>query len=294
MANQTDDEQVIEARTTKAVDFYGDQITAAQGEDEEIYVPLRPLTDFLGLDRTAQQRRVQRDPVLSKRLRTVRMDTGGGLQRVLCLPLDLLPGWLFGITTGKMSEAMADKLNRYREQCFRVLWNAFKGDVVSATQRPASLSRAEETLALVDAMREMALQQVEFEQELTRLDNAQQVTEQKREIMANWMRGFVQDTRTKLGEFEVRVSSLEMKVDPRSQVTEAEAAEIALAVKNVAYALEQRSGASSYGRVYSELYRRFDVRSYRVIPRNKYQQVLDWLRGWYDEVIGKEQGAASE
>jgi P22_AR N-terminal domain len=284
------EEQAIVPHREQTVTFYGDDIPVAQTEDGELFVPLRPLTQFLGLARQGQQERVLRDPVMAARVRPVMMkSTDGKRYSTLCLPLDLLPGWLFGISTSRVKPELQDKLNRYRAECFRVLWSAFKADIVATSQpRPTGLTRAEETFALIDAMRDMALQQIEFERSLTQLDAAQKETERKREIMASWMRDFVQTTRSKLGEFEGRIAGLEIRVDPRNSVTEAEAAEIALAVKNVAYELEKRAGTSSYGRVYSELYRRFDVRSYRVIARDKYQAVLDWLRNWYNGLINGE------
>ena len=50
---------------------------------------------------------------------------GGYYNRsVLCLPLHLLPGWLFGIMPSRVKPALASKLHRYRKECFRVLWQA--------------------------------------------------------------------------------------------------------------------------------------------------------------------------
>ncbi len=266
MSDEVGSEHEVKAQTTKTVDFYGDRITVAQGVDEEIYVPLRPLTDFLGLDRTAQQRRVQRDPVLSKRLRTVRMDTGGGPQRVLCLPLDLLPGWLFGITTGKMASEMAEKLNRYREEGFKVLWNAFKGDILPYVPalEDAGLSKAEETLELINAIQQMAQQQVDLERRYN--------------TMAGYMRGFVKTT-------NARLTAIEMRLDPENEVTVEQQAEIMIAVKNLAHALEQCGIANGYQQVYSELYRRFNVNSYKKLPRSRYEEVMNWLDKRRDEII---------
>src|SRR5689334_19773106 len=113
------------------VDFYGDNIPVAQTPDGGLYVPLRPLTDFLGLASGPQRRRVARDEVLAEGARLVVMQGADGRQReMLCLPLDMLPGWLFGIQPTRVRPALADKLKRYRAECFRVLWQAFKGDVL--------------------------------------------------------------------------------------------------------------------------------------------------------------------
>ncbi len=61
--------QQIEVSITKVVDFYGDPITAAQGADGDEYVPINPLTNFLGLERWGQMQRINRDPVLAKHIR---------------------------------------------------------------------------------------------------------------------------------------------------------------------------------------------------------------------------------
>src|SRR4051794_38910663 len=74
----------------QTVDFYGDQLPAAQTDDETIYVPLRPICEALGLDWPSQTRRVRRDPVLVGALRWVAiMTTHRGEQRFLALPLKL-------------------------------------------------------------------------------------------------------------------------------------------------------------------------------------------------------------
>ena len=102
----------------RTVDFYGDNIPVAQAEDGTLYVALRPITDFLGLQFSAQRRRVLRDEVMAERRRSVIMTAADGRQREqLCLPLDLLPGWLFGVSPGQARPEIMDKLKRYRADC---------------------------------------------------------------------------------------------------------------------------------------------------------------------------------
>ena len=50
----------------RIVDFYGDQITAVlveTDEDELVFVPIRPICDFLGVTWSPQRRRILRDPI---------------------------------------------------------------------------------------------------------------------------------------------------------------------------------------------------------------------------------------
>src|SRR5262245_58688302 len=89
----------------RSVEFYGDTITGALvqiGEEPQVYVPLRPICEYLGLSWAGQRERVMRDDVLADVVRSVRLSPpvggGGGTQELLCLPLDYLPGWLFGVS----------------------------------------------------------------------------------------------------------------------------------------------------------------------------------------------------
>lgn len=268
----------------KIVEFYGDQIPVAKmGED--LFVPLRPVIEALGLERSSQQRRVQRDPVLSKGSRTILMrGADGRVREQLCLSLDLLPGWLFGVTTSRIKPELQAKLNRYRAECFRVLWDAFKADVTAAAPRRTDLSSAEQTLELAAVVYHLAQQQVEFERGLTDLAHAQAADHDRLSKVADYMRGFIQQTNT-------RLTSLELRLDPAAAISDAQAAEIALGVKNVAYAMEQQGQSGGYGKVYSELYRRYRISSYKNLPRAKYDEVIGWLSKWYDEVMGKEQAS---
>jgi hypothetical protein len=42
-----------------------------------------------------------------------------------------------------------------------------------------------------------------------------------------------------------------------------------------------------YERVYGELYRRYNISSYKSLPRRRLQEALAWLRSWYQEVDGE-------
>ena len=68
------DEVVLNPIDARTVDFYGDQILAVLvpvQDQEEIYVPLRPLCEYLGLNWSGQLQRLRRDEVLGPALQSV-------------------------------------------------------------------------------------------------------------------------------------------------------------------------------------------------------------------------------
>ena len=123
----------VEERT---IVFYADELTAVKLANGEISVPVARLCDNLGLSWLGQLERINRHEVLSEAketIRVTRMVREGGRGRgpidTLCLPLDVIPGWLFGIQTSRVRDDIRPKLTRYQRECFRVLWDTFKADV---------------------------------------------------------------------------------------------------------------------------------------------------------------------
>src|SRR5690606_34883605 len=105
------DDVALEPLEQRQVLFYDDEVTAVlveAGNRREVFVPLRPLVDNLGLAWSGQYERLRRDPGLSAEIRSVRVtrteaarsQEGGPVEvsrEMVCLPLDYLNGWLFGI-----------------------------------------------------------------------------------------------------------------------------------------------------------------------------------------------------
>lgn len=68
------EEKALQPVEQKTVIFYEDEITAIVVEEQgerSVYVPLRPICEYLGLDWSGQLQRINRDPVLSESLMSV-------------------------------------------------------------------------------------------------------------------------------------------------------------------------------------------------------------------------------
>ena len=91
MAEKEGAPEVVEEKT---IVFYEDELIAVKMKDGSIYVPVRNLCDNLGIDWSAQRRRINRDVVLSDAIKVVAVTTttsspegrGGGVVDVTCLP----------------------------------------------------------------------------------------------------------------------------------------------------------------------------------------------------------------
>jgi len=285
MAEEDARGDIVTPRTEQVVDFYGDGIPVAATPDGEPYVALRPITDHLGLDPRSQRRRAQADPVIAPRLRTLALTAADGRRReLLCLPLDLLPGYLFGIDTARVKAGLIDKLNRYRADCFRVLWEAFRGEswavrdvvVPSAPTDVAApvVSGAALALEIATAVQHLARNQLEIEQRLADVAG-------KHEVMADYVRGFIIETNR-------RLTDIEQVTGQGATITDGQAAEISLAVRAIGQRLQAGGNREGYAQVYSALYRRYRINTYKALPAARYDEVVEWLHRWYLEVTPPE------
>ena len=251
-----DEQKSLVAVEERSVEFYGDEIkgvrvTRTPSGKSEFYVPLRPLCNYLGVSYTGQRERVERDPVLSRKLEAVQLTTAGGPQEMQCLPLDYLNGWLFGINANRVKAEIRERLIRYQEECYIVLREAFQEPVATD-----SLAQVEQ---LGRALITLAREQRAFDH---RLGGAEED---------------IVDVRQ-------RVIALEERVAPGKPITEDQASHISQAVKLIAMGLGKRSGRNEYGGVYGELYRKFGITSYKALPADKYEKAVTFLKEWHQSL----------
>lgn len=110
--------------STITIDFHGDPLAAILDDTRGVLVPLRPLVTGMGLNWSGQFLRVQRHPILGP---AVCMTQTGSDRDVVALPLDLVPGFLFGVDASRVAEAVRPKVLDYQRECFRVLADACLG-----------------------------------------------------------------------------------------------------------------------------------------------------------------------
>jgi hypothetical protein len=261
----------------KTVVFYDDEITTALveiGDKRQIFVPIRPICDFLGISWQGQNRRINDDEVLSDVAMSINitlMDIAPDSRRpknsqMLCLPLEYINGFLFGINPKRVKPEIAQKLVRYQRECYQILATAFLE--TSVTDEWASPDpETETTLLQIREMGRAIMQMAEEQMHLTqRVNKAAIIVGQHTKLITS---------------LEQRIAPLERQLSPRDAITDEQASDIAEKVKAVAMTItEQDNSKNHFQAIFNELHRRYRVSSYKNIRQNQYHNVLDFLDDW--------------
>ena len=264
----------------RIVPFHGDELIAVQRSDGNIFVHFGRLCDNLGLARSPQVRRVQRHEVLNTGLVTLTVVTEGGSQSVQCLRIDLLPLWMAGLHASRVKADLQDKLVRYQQEAAVVLWQAFKPQILVA----------ENAIEPVDDHVIQQLQQiVELGYAIARMGEQQIELQRQQQALAGQMDAaarVIRDVQVRLDNVDVRLGAVEDRVRPGAAITDVQATEVSNQVKALAELLTGKDASKNhYQGIFAELYRRFGVSSYKLIPQSKYQAVLAFLDDWRTATI---------
>lgn len=260
------DETTLIPVEQKDVLFYDDQLIAVRGYDGHIYVAIGQLCDVLGMDRASQTRRIRSDEILADGYRgSVNLTyPGGGTQPSGVLRVDLLPLWLTGIRTKAVRPEIRAKLERFKREAAKVLWEAFQEGRLTADPAFDDLLRADTPAAqayrMAQALLQLARQQLLLEARLVAHDD-------------------------RLDAHEDRLEQIESALGDRGRfITPEQATEISQAVKSIAAALHKQSGRNEYGAVYGEFYRKFGIPSYRELPARRFDEAIRFLTAWFSEL----------
>ena len=266
----------------KEVSFYEDMITVVQLQDS-IYVPIRPICELLGVDWASQFRRINRDEILSEVairvvVTTTQTKRGRGKldsREMVALPLDYLNGWLFGINASRVKAEIKPRLLRYQRDCYKVLADAFGRNQI--THKPDDIDiealladgdplamAYQHGMAIVNLAREQLLLRQQFDSRMRSAEN-------------------------KLDSTIARVDAIEAELgNPERFITVSQAEQLSQAVRAVGLTFSKATGGNEYGSVYGELYRRYSINSYKRLPVAKFEDAMNWLKQWYEDLTDGE------
>lgn len=130
--------------------FHG---TALYGEKigDFVFVAPKPIVEAMGLAWQGQLERIKRHHVLREGISVMLMPTPSGPQNTVGLRLNLIPGWLFTISTLRIKDPVVRaKLELFQRECFDLLWERFSGEHKT---EPLSAEYERRSLNLVEEVR---------------------------------------------------------------------------------------------------------------------------------------------
>jgi len=250
----------------KEVNFYSDALTAVRAGDGHIYVSVRHLCDALGLDRAAQVRRIKRQEILADAYKGGAILTppspegiGGGTQQLGLIRVDIVPLFLTGVSINSVREEIRPKLERFQREAAKVLWEAFQAGRLTADLDFDALLAQDSPEAQAYKMAQAVLQLA------------------RNQLLL----------RSQLTDHEQRLEAIESQLgDTGRNVTPDQASQVSQAVKAVALALGKKTGRNEFGAVYGELYRKFGITGYKMLPARRFDEAMKFLTDWHENLTG--------
>lgn len=136
-------------------------------------VSVRKVCENLGIDYNTQKFKLKAEAELYE-TQLVDVPTNGGVQKVFCIPLSKLNGWLFTISPNRVKPETKQKLIAYQKECFDVLFNHFTQEATKTYQPQQNLfgevdkQMVEELIKRSDVVRGYQGQIAKLENELAK------------------------------------------------------------------------------------------------------------------------------
>jgi hypothetical protein len=253
-------DKALEMVEQREVVFYDDALTAVRADDSQIYVAIKSLCEALGIATAAQTRRIKRSKVLEKGFKGITiLVTPGGRQTAGMLRVDLVPLFMTGISTNAVKEEIRPKLERFQDEAAKALWEAFQAGRLTAD--------------------------LDFDALL-----AQDTPEAQAYKMAQAVLHLARNQllmRAQIADHEQRLETIEAQLgDTGRNVTPDQASQISQAVKAVALAQGKKTGRNEFGAVYGELYRKFGITGYKMLPARRFDEAMKFLTDWHENLTG--------
>jgi hypothetical protein len=178
------------------------------------------------------------------------------------------PSWLFGVNASRVKEEIRERIMRFRREVYDALNEAMQEGRLSVAEQ--SFQETVEGLGDNPAAEAYRLAKV-------------QLSLAKSQVL---MQADIRRLTESVGDHSLRLDSLEAEifVDDRHH-TQDQASQLSQSVKAVAMELGKKTGRNEFGGVYGELYRRYSITSYKMMPAGKFQAAMEWLTEWHQSLV---------
>jgi P22_AR N-terminal domain len=112
--------------------------------DGEVFIPLRNVSEKLGLAWQNEHRRIRNDPILSKAVIKL-MTALSNSQEQLCLPLKFFPGWVFKINLNGVSDEARPTVEAVQLEGYDALYSYWVKGVAVNPRAAASIEHSDRT-----------------------------------------------------------------------------------------------------------------------------------------------------
>ncbi len=102
------------------VPFQGGVVYMVKHENKP-YVPMKPVVEGMGLAWQPQIQKLKNTERFNHVV--IPLQTMGGVQKMLCIPLNMLNGWLFSVNPEKVKPELRDQVILYQQESFQVLYD---------------------------------------------------------------------------------------------------------------------------------------------------------------------------
>ncbi|MBD2700163.1 hypothetical protein IC229_05920 [Spirosoma sp. BT702] len=158
---------------TETIKFH-DAVLFGEQVGDEVFVPVRPICESIGVHTDKQISRLKSDSIISRE-HTERYvhDASGRRQKMFCIPLRYVHGWLFSIPDNLVKPEVRPRLLLFKKECYDVLYEHFFGNAriarLDAEREHGLIARNKEINKLVrDLMAEQATNKIELQTILNR------------------------------------------------------------------------------------------------------------------------------
>ena len=255
------------------VDFYDDALSVVLVEND-MYVAVQPIVHHLLLDWEMQYQYLVTDLLLSKYMLTISTGSDDGKQQeIVCLHLEYLPGWLFQLHTIPQQE----KLRRYQNECFQVLWRCYQQEWAAQLLRRYQLSLLAPLLVNSDELSATLLQVRNTALSVAQLANEQLTPPPCGSAPASLVV-------LSQSELEYEVSRPQNLVDP---ISDLQVSEIRCTIQTICTLLAKKGTTlkNAYRYVFEELHQSYGLTSYKLLSQELFDEVLAFLKNWHQTLV---------
>jgi hypothetical protein len=265
------------------VTFFNLPCLAVRAANGSIYLAMRDLCDAIGVQLSAQLRRIRSHTQLRKGLRPFRVTTAGGFQDQEFMHLQVTATWLLMINSARTSSATQQRLDYLQEYLVQEVYAAFARLTGLPEHSTRDIEDLDDLRTIDTHIAALAEQQARFQERQETLEARQASLETSQDKARDAWR----ELRTDIRELLTRVQAIEAKQE--GSITKAQRGYIYQLVMRWSEAEAERrkigigaARAACWGTIKAK----FKLARYEDLPTAKYADCVAFIKQAYTRITG--------